>query len=135
MGLVNGVATKVIWPPSRWGELSNQLPKGRNPFDITTEEHSGDDDVIADVIDDVIGKVRNDDDDCVTCDVGNDSIDINDIPKTTSNSNIDVLDVDLKAWHDKTKSELTGSSSVLTNLPQNARGHASDIDSDKAQMN
>ena len=55
--------------------------------------------------------------------VGNDKI--------ISNSTIDV-DIDSKASHDRTKSELTGSSNVLTNLPQNARGHASDIDSDEA---
>ena len=29
---MNGVATRIVWPPSRWGKLPTQLPVGRNPF-------------------------------------------------------------------------------------------------------
>lgn len=75
MGLVNGVATSVIWPPSRWAKLSNQIPSGRNPFDLTNVKVLDEDDVISDVrdtlSDDLICDVRISD----KCDVRNDSID------------------------------------------------------------
>jgi hypothetical protein len=124
---VNGVATRIIWPPSRWAKLTSELPSGRNPFDHTNEEK---DDVISDVRDcvedDVISDVRN----TVKKDVRSDVV--GDIQETIT-SKMDDTDIDSKTLRVDTKSELTGSSNVLTNLPQNARRHASDITSVEAQ--
>ena len=124
---MNGVATRIIWPPSRWAKLTSELPSGRNPFDHTNEEK---DDVISDVRDsvedDVISDVRN----TVKKDVRSDVV--GDIQETIT-SKMDDTDIDSKTLRVDTKSELTGSSNVLTNLPQNARRHASDITSVEAQ--
>jgi sugar-specific transcriptional regulator TrmB len=136
---VNGVATRIIWPPSRWAKLTSELPSGRNPFDHTNEEK---DDVISDVRDsvkeDVICDVRDSVEDDVISDV-RDAIKndirsdiISDIQETIT-SKMDDTDIDSKTLRVDTKSELTGSSNVLTNLPQNARRHASDITSVEAQ--
>ncbi|CAB4012187.1 mitochondrial inner membrane protease subunit 2 [Paramuricea clavata] len=139
LGLVNGVATRIIWPPSRWAKLTSELPSGRNPFDHTNEEK---DDVISDVRDsvkeDVICDVRDSVEDDVISDVRdtvkNDvrSDVIGDIQETIT-SKMDDGDIDSKTLRVNSKSELTGSSNVLTNLPQNARRHVSDITSVEAQ--
>jgi hypothetical protein len=54
---VNGVATRVIWPPSRWAKLTSQLPCDRNPFGIHNHKDA-EDNVIEQFKDDVIGDVH-----------------------------------------------------------------------------
>ncbi|XP_028414443.1 mitochondrial inner membrane protease subunit 2-like [Dendronephthya gigantea] len=71
LGLVNGVATRTVWPPSRWAKLTKQLPLGRNPFDISGGDWDDDNDL---------------------CQVTNDRY-INECPKTEVNSNNEITNL------------------------------------------
>ncbi len=64
-------------------------------------------------------------------DISNDVI--SDVKETLS-SKVDGTDVDSKVSRAETNSALTGSSNVLTNLPQNALRHASDSASVEARF-
>ena len=64
-------------------------------------------------------------------DISNDVI--SDVKETLS-SKVDGADVDSKVSRAERNSELTGSSNVLTNLPQNALRHASDSASVEARF-
>ena len=32
VGLIQAKATRVLWPPNRWGKIASDLPKGRGPL-------------------------------------------------------------------------------------------------------
>ena len=110
---MNGVATRVIWPPSRWAKLTSELPYGRNPFDIIGE-HGKQDGVKNDVKSDTINEgVR------VENDIRNDVIsDVKETHRSKSDVESNVLCSNLE------HAELNN---VLINLPENVRRHASDI--------
>lgn len=76
---------------------------------------------MCDVRDNVIGYVKESVNDELRNGVGKTS------KNETAISNVDVQVVDSDGSYSKAKSEFTSSSNVLTNLPQHARRHASDI--------
>ena len=104
LGLVNGVATRIIWPPSRWTKLSNKIPPGRNPFHITSAEPFVEKDGNNDVKNEIENK------------------NMLDIKETTK------LNVDNENCKVHPKPEREGSSNVmLRNGSENTQTHASNI--------
>lgn len=103
------MATRIVWPPSRWGKLSTQIPVGRRPSDHTSELENKESGFL--VGEDSIGK--------------GDSSRINLTDDKEPNSDIDIPTDSLPIGFHKEK---VSSSNLLTHLPQNALRHASDVD-------
>ena len=107
---MNGVATRIVWPPFRWGQLSNQLPVGRNPFNRNTEFENRETGLL----------VNNKDIDNVIEHLSEASL---------SDSKEHKSDISISSDSSPTrvgKETSTKSSNLLTHLPQNTLRHASD---------
>ena len=39
MGLIQAKATRILWPPNRWGRIESGLPSGRGPLNPSETRH------------------------------------------------------------------------------------------------